>query len=86
MSDEKPRGRGRPAKTGAKFGRLYVNVPTEIIAALTAEAEARGVSLSELTRTALADWMRNNPPTGVQTPVSVEQSAYQGDETNRSNQ
>ncbi len=86
MGDEKPRrGRGRPPTTGTRLGRLYVNVQPEIIAALTTEAEARGISLSELTRIALMDWMRRELPVarmphdasaarkGVVTPGTAEQ-------------
>jgi hypothetical protein len=98
MSDEKPRRKGRPPTHAEPYGRLYANVQQEAIAALAMEAHRRGISLSELTRGILMEWMQRelppgqvpHPPstaqTGVQTPVTVEQSAYQGDETNRSNQ
>ncbi len=65
MTVEKPRpGRGRPPKASAKLGRLSVNVQQETIDALTTEAAARGVTLSELARLALMDWMRRELPIG----------------------
>ena len=63
MSDEGPRrGRERPKAIGAQFGRLTVSVEQGTITALALEAQRRGVSLSELTRTALVEWMRRELP------------------------
>ncbi len=53
--------RGRPPTTGEKFGRLYVNVPPDLIAALNDAAARRGVSLSEQVRAVLADWQARQP-------------------------
>jgi hypothetical protein len=59
MSDKQQqrRRRGRPPLAGEKMGRLTVNVPSVIITMLTDEAARRAVSVSELTRTVLIDWM-----------------------------
>ena len=70
MSDEGPRrGRERPKALGAQsqvtaapFGRLTVSVEQGTITALALEAQRRGVSLSELTRTALVEWIRRELP------------------------
>ncbi|HEY7907728.1 MAG TPA: hypothetical protein VIC60_02595 [Thermomicrobiales bacterium] len=76
MSDEGPRrGRERPKAIGAQFGRLTVSVEQGTITALALEAQRRGVSLSELTRTALVEWMRRELPAArmpheAQTPRS----------------
>jgi len=58
--------RGRPPITGEKFGRLYVNVPPDLIAALNDAATRRGVSLSEQVRDVLAAWQMGGNDGDVQ--------------------
>jgi hypothetical protein len=75
MNDEQPRPRRRRQTTGEQHGRLSVEVEQGIITALALEAQRRGVTLSQLTRIALSDWMRRELPLGAmpheaQTPES----------------
>jgi len=58
-------GPGRSPAAGERLGRLTVTVEQEMITALALEAQRRGVSLSELTRIALADWLRREIPVGA---------------------
>lgn len=75
MSKQSKHGPGRPPAAGGRLGRLTVTVEQEMITALALAAQRRGVSLSELTRMALAEWMRREisvaeMPHEAQTPES----------------
>jgi len=64
VSKHTKHGPGRPPAAGGRLGRLTVTVEQEMITALALAAQRRGVSLSALTRLALADWMRREIPVG----------------------